>query len=377
MMLSPPEHSRRGRRLLITLAGGVLMALAGCGEEPELGLGEERIAPNEAEIEAAMTDHILEIGRRHQDAGEPIPRFNQPKTVACATGTFEVPPLEDDLAQGLFAEPRRFEALVRFANATQADDREKDLRGLSLRLAGVETARRPGNPAGHQDFLFNSHPALFAGTPEDFGAFVDAVADDRLWWYFLTHPRSLWIVLQARGQPESPLGVRYWSTTPYRYGEDDTRAVKYSMRACPGSPSSPEGAGPEDDDPDYLRQALARQLDHGEACLSLMVQFQTDPVAMPIEDASVIWDEDASPFIPVAQLTLPRQEIADPGALARCDALAFNPWNTHSAHRPLGGINRMRDDLYRQAGEQRTTHNASLAGSSSDSPAASPEGDRQ
>jgi hypothetical protein len=160
-----------------------------------------------------MKEHILEIGRRRGEEGE-IPRFNQPKTVACATGTFEVVPLKERLARGLFAEPARFEALVRFANASQWDDRDKDLRGLSLRLVDVAEAESTDNPAGHQDFLFNTHPALFAGTPEAFHAFVEAVADERRWWYFLTHPRSLWIVMRARSQPESLLAESYWSTTP-------------------------------------------------------------------------------------------------------------------------------------------------------------------
>jgi hypothetical protein len=127
------------------------------------------------------------------------------------------------------------------------------------------------------------------------------------------------------------------------------------MRACPGT-RPVEVEGPDGDDPDYLRHALDARLAEGEACLTFMVQFQGDPGEMPIEDASVTWDEEASPFRAVAQLTLPRQAIADPEALARCESLAFNPWNHHPAHRPLGGINRVRDAIYRAAGEQRLQH---------------------
>lgn len=357
-MPSPASHAAG----VLVLALGLAL-LAGCVDDtPELGLGEERVAPDEAELAEAMTARILEIGQRHRAAGEPIPRFNQPKTVACARATFEVPPHSGELARGLFAEPGEYVALLRFANATQQDDREKDLRGLSIRLADVAEAEGVDGTSGQQDFLFNSHPALFAGTPEDFHRFVSAVADGRRWWYFLNplapQPKSLWIALRARSQPDSPLDIGYYSTTPYRYGDDETSAVKYAVRPCDGEPANGDGAS--GDDPDYLRHAMAAQLAEGEACLSFQVQFQTDPEAMPIEDASVAWDEEASPFRPVAQLSLPRQEIDAPDALARCESLVFNPWNTHPAHRPLGGINRMRRDLYQAAGELRTTHNATL-----------------
>lgn len=358
-----PTRPRRGvaARRLVLMA--LLATLAGCGEEPP-ALGEERVTADEAALGAAMTERILEIGERHRAAGESIPRFNQPKTVACATATFEVPPLDDDLAVGLFAEPGRYEALVRFANATRQDDRDKDLRGASLRLFGVPEAESLSSPPGQQDFLFNSHPALFAGTPEAFYRFVEAVADERLWWYFVNplapQPRSLMIALRARSQPESPLAVTYWSTTPYRFGEG--RAVKYSLRSCAGDPAPM--AAPDPDHPDHLRHALAEQLEEGEACLSFQVQFQTDPEAMPIEDASVVWDEEASPFRPVGRLTLHRQAIDTPQALARCESLIFNPWNSHPAHRPLGGINRLRRAIYQAAGAQRTTHNATLSGES-------------
>ncbi|PXX87825.1 catalase [Halomonas heilongjiangensis] len=360
-MPSPGKHAVGTLALALSMGLGLV---AGCSDDPELALGEERIAPDEATLERAMTVRILEIGQRHRAAGTPIPRFNQPKTVACARATFEVPPHTGELARGLFAEPGEYAALLRFANATQQDDRVKDLRGLSVRLFGVAGAEGVDGSRGHQDFLFNSHPALFAGTPEDFQRFVSAVADDRLWWYFLNplapQPKSLWIALRARSRPDSPLAIGYYSTTPYRYGDDETSAVKYAVRPCDGE-AAPNGDGADGDDPDYLRNAMAAQLGGGEACLTFMVQFQTDPEAMPIEDASVAWDEDASPFRPVARLSLPRQEIDTPDALARCESLVFNPWNTHPAHRPLGGINRMRRDLYQAAGELRTTHNATLS----------------
>jgi len=76
------------------------------------------------------------------------------------------------------------------------------------------------------------------------------------------------------------------------------------------------------------------------------VQLRTNERTMPIEDATVLWPESESPFRTVAHLLLPRQEIA---TLREQDAyrnLAFNVWHALAAHRPLGGINRVRRRAY-------------------------------
>jgi hypothetical protein len=70
---------------------------------------------------------------------------------------------------------------------------------------------------------------------------------------------------------------------------------------------------------------------------------------MPIEDVSVEWDEEVSKPIPVATLTIGVQDVAsaEGRALGReCEALAFSPWNALAEHRPMGGINRLRQAVY-------------------------------
>ncbi len=77
-----------------------------------------------------------------------------------------------------------------------------------------------------------------------------------------------------------------------------------------------------------------------------MVQFQTDAEAMPVEDATVEWDEAASPFRKVATVRIPAQSFDSPAQMEFCENLAFNPWRSLAEHRPLGGLNRARKDLY-------------------------------
>jgi len=87
------------------------------------------------------------------------------------------------------------------------------------------------------------------------------------------------------------------------------------------------------------------------------VQFQTDPARMPVEDASVVWPESLSPMRTVARITLAAQPWLTGAGLQACEAMSFNPWTGLDAHRPLGGINRVRDRVYREIAEFRRRAN--------------------
>ena len=62
-----------------------------------------------------------------------------------------------------------------------------------------------------------------------------------------------------------------------------------------------------------------------------------------IEDTLTVWDEDESPFIRVAGITVPAQSFGSPAHRKFYESLAF-PWHGLEAHRPIGGINRARRD---------------------------------
>ncbi|WP_052761327.1 catalase [Sedimenticola thiotaurini] len=309
--------------------------------------------PNTTEqLVAEMNQRIATISRASRENGI-IPRFNQAKSLGCLNATFRVHDgLEDSLRQGLFATPASYPARLRFANASQQDDSEKDIRGLSIKLFHV-----PGQPVwgapGIQDFLLNSYPALFVATPEDFLAFIRARQDGSMVSFFInpfdSHLKSLWILYQARAVHSSPFAIRFWSTTPFRLGNDDNRAVKYSVTPCSGNP--PLAAQPSG--PNQLRAAMQAQLALAPVCLEFGIQRRTDPANMPIEDASVIWDEERSPFLPVATITIQPQDFQSADALADCEKISFNPWQSLPEHQPLGRMNAVRRDTYLRAAQLR------------------------
>jgi hypothetical protein len=74
---------------------------------------------------------------------------------------------------------------------------------------------------------------------------------------------------------------------------------------------------------------------------------------MPIEDASVEWDQVAAPLRKVATINIPAQEFDTPERHEFGDDLSFTPWHSLPAHRPLGGINRARRATYEAVSRRR------------------------
>ena len=318
------------------------LLLAACGTQPP---------PASVEQLAAELARRVESVTAAQARGGTVPRFNQPKTIGCVHADFRVhEEVPEALRHGLFARPGSHPAYLRFANASKSDDAAKDLRGLSIRVSGLEGETLWGEP-GLQDFVLNSHPALFVATPEDFLAFARARDGGSLLRFFADpfdpHLKALMIVLRARARHLSPLDIRYWSTVPFALGPGGAaapagHAVKYSVTPC-SDYRTEEAVEPGEN---QLRAALGAHLAREPACLAFAVQTRGEPDAMPIEDASVVWDEQASPFVTVATITIEEQPLDTAEALGRCERSAFNPWQSLPEHAPLGRMNAVRRAVY-------------------------------
>jgi catalase len=304
------------------------------------GLAEEIMAPDEAAVVGEFISFLRTASARRYPTGV-IRRFNQARAAGCVDAEFTVlDSLPPEHRIGLFARPRTYPAFIRFANAASTTDREKDLRGMSIKVRSVDGENlTPGQT--EQDFILNSHPVMMAADTREFLELLRAVEAGGLTraFYFLSHPKSTRIALAARQNPSSHLDIPYWSTTPYLFGEG--RAVKYVARPHLGGKHGPRRLTDT-----YLRDALRSHLAQSDATFDFMIQFQTDSKTMPIEDASIEWKEQDSPSIPVARLRIPQQRIDSAERETACEQAAFNPWHCLAPHRPLGNFNRARRDIY-------------------------------
>ena len=299
--------------------------------------------------EAALVTEMIAILRRKMArdyAKDGTLRDAHPKTLGLLRGTFRIESnLPKALRVGLFEKPRSFNCWVRFSNSSGKvqSDAVPDARGVAIKLLAP---RGKGAAAGAelgQDFVLLNTPVMPLGTVALFrDAVYYTIESSPLLLaakFALTgHARVLLGLLMLRGNPSSPLDVRYWSTTPYRFGHD--RAVKYSLLPTSRHRSDkPETLGES-----YLSDAMQDHLGEHEASFDFCVQLQRR--GMPIEDASQQWDEAKSPFLKVATLHLPIQKFRNAKRAQQAEALSFSPAHALPAHAPLGGLNRARGKIY-------------------------------
>ena len=299
--------------------------------------------------EAALTAEMIAILRRKMARDYPkggTLRDAHPKTIGLLRGSFRIEPdLPDALRVGLFERPRSFDCWVRFSNSSGKvqSDAVPDARGVAIKLLAP---RAKGSTAGTelgQDFVLLNTPVMPLGTVALFrDAVYYTIESSPLLLaakFALTgHAGALLGLLMLRANPGSLLDIRYWSTTPYRFGPD--RAVKYSLRPTSRRKSRKRATLGEY----YLSETMQAHLDAHEAAFDFCVQFWQP--GMPIEDAAQRWDEAKSPFLKVATLYLPVQHFRNDKRARQAEALSFSPAHALAEHAPLGGLNRARGKIY-------------------------------
>jgi hypothetical protein len=302
--------------------------------------------PDEAALIAEMTAILRRKMAADHARGHTL-RDAHPKTVGLLRGRFRIEPdLPRELRVGLFRSAATFDCWVRFSNAsgTPQSDAVADARGVAIKLMAPGGKGRPEDRALGQDFLLLSAPVMPLGTV--------ALFRDAVHYAIESSPLLLGAKLLLTGRPDVLLGlaalrirpgslldIRYWSTTPYRWGA--RQAVKYSLIPA----SAPRSRRPAKPGEDYLGDAMQAQLSRRAASFDFCVQLRRGD--MPIEDAAQRWDERRSPFVKVATLLLPRQSFRTAARRSLAEILSFSPGHARPAHAPLGGLNRARIRIYR------------------------------
>jgi hypothetical protein len=273
-------------------------------------------------------------------------RDAHPKMHGVVKAEFTVlPNLPANLRVGVFAEPRTYQAWIRFSNqnGTIQADSARDIRGMAIKLMGVPGTKllEHEQDAATQDFIVISTNVFVTKDVQEFDGLIKAFTGSTLakLVFLLTHWRVVWNLILSMKKFANPLQIRYFSTTPYLLG---TQAVKYSAIPVVEVPDTI----PANPSADYLREAMVAQLAKGDAYFDFAVQLQTNADTMPIEDPGVAWSEAASPFQKVARIRILQQDFDSEQQREFGENLSFTPWHSLPEHRPLGGVNRARKVVY-------------------------------
>ena len=340
----------------------------------------ERIEEDEAQSIAELIDTMRSINETtFRDSGHGY-RGVHAKSHGLLSGELTIlQDLPEPLAQSLFARTGRYPAVMRFSTTPGdvLDDSVSTPRGIAIKLIGVQGERLPGSEnAVTQDFVMVNGPAF---NKPDLKSFLKAVkllakTTDKaqgLKKIFSATLRGVEKTLEAvgspsptllsmGGQPETHiLGDTFYSQAPLRYG---SYMAKLAL-----APLSAELVALTDQalnvngKPDGLRDAVVAFFAEYDATWELRVQLCTDLERMPIEDASTVWPQSESPYLPVARLSVHRQPAwNDARVRAMDDGLSFSPWHGLAAHQPLGSIMRARQAVYRIMAEQRARQNGGV-----------------
>jgi catalase len=329
----------------------------------------EFVPPDEDVYIAQLVSSAVEsINASTKNTIPPYRRDVHSKMHGCVQAEVKaLPSLPASLRYGVFATPNKvYRSWIRYSsgNTDVQDDSEKDARGMALKLTGV------GGPslldletdAGTQDFIMINSPVFFIRNVAEYARFARLLADGSRFGYFFGlrnpftwHLRDMLLALKTlKAAPASLLHEQYYSLTAYALGP--SMNVKFSARACTAQPVAKVDRGK----PDFLRDEMRAELGKDSACFDLMVQPQVPGQYMPIEDPTVEWKESDSPFVPVARITIPKQNFDTDQQKAFCENLSFSPWHALPDHRPLGGLNRVRRAVYLEDARYRRAKNGAI-----------------
>lgn len=347
----------------------------------------ENIPPGEAEqIDENAALMVKLLDRRY--AGAPrVLRGVHPKDHGCVTATFAVSDTLPPAYQvGIFRKPgKTYRAAIRFSNAAPLvtpDSPEEPSppagklvrthgsRGMAIKLYDVNGPRlAPEDRERTQDFLMINQPVFAFANTEDYLALNRIiVGDDAAAPAFFARPNlspeaqkramtSRGIIARIKGflqpafqpAPMSPLDNAYFGAAPFSFGEG--RVMRFACK--PVNPMTGE-LGDAIKDPDYLRNAMRKRMAEAgdkDICFDFQVQVRdaaslAGKIDTDIEDACQAWSETDYPYVTVARITIPPQDISSPERQEFCETLFYTPWHGLVDHRPIGGINRLRRQVY-------------------------------
>ncbi len=332
--------------------------------------------PDEAKLHEEMLATFAKIQETtFKDYGHAV-RGVHAKAHGLVRGNLEIfGGLPRELAQGICTQAGTYDVVLRFStNAGDIlDDSVSTPRGLAVKIIGVTGERLPDADGTSQDFVMANGPAFVApdaaafhknlkllaattDTPQVFKKGLSSLLRGVEAALESVGTKSA-TVIALGGQPATHiLGETFFSQVPLRWGD---HVAKVSV--APSSPALRALTGESVDlsaSPNALRELVETFFTDQGGEWELKAQLLTDPESMPIEDASVPWPEDLSPYVTVGRITVSPQDSWSAESVRGIDeGMAFSPWHGVTAHQPLGSIMRARRAVYPVSAAFRAGHN--------------------
>jgi hypothetical protein len=253
----------------------------------------------------------------------------------CAMAKFSVlRSIPKKLKVGIFKSFGDYPTLIQFSNGYGRIQNEIEVNGLGALVSLMAVF---DSKSDKQDFKMVNHPVFLVGNTimyVESHKFVSAEKPGQFSFPGLNPFRlhDLITVNEMKSRVDAnPLETQYWSLNPHPLGRSD---IKFSAQSC-------KQKMPHSKTLDNKLQAQKQRA----SCLDFMVQIPTDNTKMPL-DEPLEWKEQDSPFITVARISIPQQNINSAQQRELCEQLSFNPWNANPELSPLSGDKPVRKAVY-------------------------------
>jgi hypothetical protein len=337
----------------------------------------EQVPNDEAQISKELADTLRSIMETTFNDSGHANRSVHAKAHGLLRGQVTVlDNLPAELRQGAFSKPATMPVFLRFSTnpGDILDDKVSTPRGLAIKMVGVDGPRLPGSESDvTQDFVMQNAKAFTSATPKAFLTTLKLLAKttDKAPGF----KKVLSAVLKGvestiesmggesgtlkslGGHPQTHiLGESFSTVVPILYGP---YYAKLAMVPVSASLTALTDLHVDfADNPDGLHAAVTEYFIQHGGTWELRIQLAADLDKMPIEDASVQWSEELSPYVTVARIDVDAQPAWDGEKVREIDdAMTFSPWHGLQAHKPVGGVMRVRKPSYEMSSDFRARHN--------------------
>ena len=340
--------------------------------------GVEEIQPNEDQLGDETVASMARVNRFMFEKNRHAIRDAHAKSHGILRGELHIyPSLPAHLAQGMFKEPKTYPIIVRLSSAPGAigSDTGPTVKGMALKIIGVEGKKFLADQADEvtQDFLLVNDTIIPTGDVKSYHDMQlrqeKVMQGPEFVQNLITEAGVLADkVLEAVGSkkevplvaPKHPknnlLGENYTTLGAIRFGDYVAKVgvapLSDNVKALTDKEEDiKEQSGWRDLVVDFFRTQGAEY--------ELRAQLCTDLKTMPVEDASIDWPQDQSPYQALGKIVLPAQDAFSPARRVFADdVLSFNPFHCLPEHLPLGSINRVRIKAYETSTAYRHHLNA-------------------
>jgi hypothetical protein len=280
--------------------------------------------------------------------------------------------LPKELVQGMYAHPGKHEAVIRFSNGAARAAMDKfsgNAQGIAVKVLNVPGEKlAPGEPdSPNVDFNLINHPIFFCNSSHDY-VFIDKLFH-KIHEYFgkgtwgIIELAFLWTTEMGKAFPgrntikELKALLSFRNIKPlnsFLYDFYSTGAVRHGdyiakLRVHPNAEFVSKIKQIEVDVNkvhEAYRTVILETIRKQDFKFDFQVQLCKDLKTMPVNDLTEEWSQELSPFITVAELYIPQQDVPDDGNFEIMEHLSFTPFRCLEENRPMGDLQMSRLKAY-------------------------------